>query len=144
MATCQQLLLEIEEIFNDSVVHHCDATAAVGVRMGVSMGRPAVGGPSGMAQTHGAWNLVFVAVGGQAVDLAHRLAKLQLPGMVYDGDTGTIIASVLQPLKTFKDYRPGFLVAYVSYDPTHGPPPIDLFELKSAPCVRTTPISSTF
>ena len=79
-----------------------------------------MGCPTGVAQPNGALEQLLLAGHRQSPDFALGLAELQLAGGVDDGDAGTVVPAVLQPLQPFEDYGPGFPIADVSNYSAHG------------------------
>jgi hypothetical protein len=51
MALGEQLALQSVEVFDDAIMDQDDAPGLVRMRMGIFVGRRAVGGPAGMANT---------------------------------------------------------------------------------------------
>ena len=124
MAGVQQPALQLQVVLDDAVVDHGDALLTVGMGMGVRVGRSAVGGPAGVAQSHGAAGVGSILSSVQAVHLAHGLPHLDVPLTVDDGDPGAIVAPVLQALQPLKYDGPGFLPPNVSDYAAHRPSPL--------------------
>ena len=59
MSLIDELALEFEVVFHDSVVDYYDSAGAVAVGVGVLFGGSAVGGPSGVSDAEGAIEGVF-------------------------------------------------------------------------------------
>ena len=93
-----QLVLQQHVVFDHAVVHHGDGAVAAQVRVGVGVGRPAVGGPAGVADAVGA---------GGGLRGHHLLQFGQPPGLPPQvqaaagaGDeAGRVVPAVLQPLQ---------------------------------------------
>ncbi len=95
-----QLTAQPGEVLDDAVVHDRDLARGVAMRVGVAVGRPAVGGPTGMAQAGTAGEA------GRVGGLQRRLQVGQPPGApshrqsataIDQGHTGGVIAAVLHP-----------------------------------------------
>ena len=91
-----ELVAQLAEVLDDAVVHHRDAVG--GVRMGVALGRPAVGRPAGMADADDAGErlarepvleVAQLALGAPAVELA----------VLQRGDARGIVAAIFEPLE---------------------------------------------
>ena len=76
MPVSEQLSLKFQVVFDDPVVHHRHPVVAVRLRMGIGVGRPPVGRPTGVAQPGGAQERVRAGWRTKAPHFADRLAKL--------------------------------------------------------------------
>src|SRR5205085_2941748 len=95
-----------------------DAVAA-DVRVGIAVGRFAVGGPARVGDADVAGGGVTLQVLGQVADAPDLLADVQArPGQ--RGDAGAVVAAILQPLQTFE--QDGFRLTRtnVTDDAAHG------------------------
>ena len=119
MATGLQALPELEVVLHDAVVDDGYASLAVGMGVGVGVGRPAVGRPAGVSETQVPLRSGLSAGLGQLADLARRLVDLQPAAGGEDGDTGAVVAPVLQAPQAVQHGGPGVARAEVAYDPTH-------------------------
>ena len=89
-------LLERPVVLDDAVVDEGDRAAAVGVRVGVVLARPAVGRPAGVPDAAGAGERMEADLLGQVADLALDPPPPD-PVAVEDGDAGRVVAAVLEP-----------------------------------------------
>ena len=91
-----QLLPQLAEVLDDAVVHDRDPVGRV--RMGVALGRPAVGGPAGVADADGAGDRRLAEAGLEVDELALGAAALD-PAVDQGGDAGGVIAAIFQALQ---------------------------------------------
>ena len=117
-----QATLEFKVVLDYAVMNQRHSAAAIGVRVGVGVGRRAVGGPAGVPQPQRAARRGAEDRGIQPADLADGLAKVESAGVVHHGDAGAVIAPVFQPLQTFVNDGPGVILADVSNNAAHGNP----------------------
>ena len=97
MAAFEQARAQSGIVFDDAVVNDRDAAGAVHVRMGVCVGRTAVRGPTRVPDPdRAAERLAVVEALGQARELALGLGAHQRAVFVDDGDSGAIVAAVLE------------------------------------------------
>ena len=113
VAVLQQVPFQFQVVLNNPVMHNRHPEVAISLRMGIGVGRAAMGGPTGVAQPGRAPEGVRVIGRTEAPHFADRFAKLQLALVVDYDDPGAIISSVLQPLESFKNDRPGGFVTDV-------------------------------
>ncbi len=95
-----QLAAQRGEVLDDPVVHDRDLARGVAVRVGVAVGRPAVGGPAGVAQPGvpaQRYRVGGVQRGLQVGQPPGTAAHRQSAAAVDQGDTGGVIAPVLHP-----------------------------------------------
>src|SRR2546427_5413460 len=98
-----ELFLELEVVFDNSVVDHDDLARAVAMRVGVFLGWPAMGGPTRVPDAIGAFQR---SLGDDLVEIAKfsgRAADFQLAGVRHDGDARGIVAAVLELTQAFDD-----------------------------------------
>src|SRR5262245_22271040 len=91
-----ELMLQIEIVLDDPVVHHDDAAGAVAVRMGVLFGGTSVRGPAGMPDAV----LTVDRAGRDDLFEPRQLAgaAAQFDGsVVNDRDAGRVVAAVFEP-----------------------------------------------
>ena len=91
---CGQAPLELKVVLDDAVMHQGHAVAAVGMRMGIVVGRRAVGRPASVSQAQGPARRGAVDRVGQSADLADRLSQVHRTGVVDHGDAGAVVAAV--------------------------------------------------
>ena len=113
-----QALLDMKVIFNDSIVHHHKIAMAIGMRMRVSVGRPAMGCPAGMADAqmplgNAPFNFLF-----QAVETAHALFQGNV-GAIIHGDAGGIIPAIFQFSQTFQQKWRSLFWPDIAHNTTH-------------------------
>ena len=116
-----QAAFQRQIVLDDAVVHQGDAPPAVGMRMGVMVGRAPVGGPAGMPQAEGALGGRAAAGRLQPTHLAHGARNMQPPGVIDHGDAGAVVAAVFQPLQPGINQRPGILPPHIANDSAHRP-----------------------
>src|SRR5439155_4998567 len=124
--------LDLEVVFQDAVVDDDERTAAVGVGMGVVVGRPAVGGPAGMPDADGSGQRALAQDALEILDAPGRAPDLQRPRRRQHGDTSRVIAAVFEALEALQDDAHGTLVSDVADDPTHSQSPFRVFDLRFA------------
>ena len=95
-----QLTAQPGEVLDDPVVHDRDLHGGVAVRVRVAVGRPAVGGPAGMAQPGvpaARYRIGGVQRGFQVDQPPGAAAHRQSATAVDQRDTGGVVAAVLHP-----------------------------------------------
>ena len=95
-----------------------NVAGAVGVGMGVLVGGPAVSGPAGVGDAHGAAVAEIGQHGLEVVQVADGVEQLEA-ALVDDRDAGRVVTAVLELAQTPEEDVPAFPVADVSDDPTH-------------------------
>ena len=111
--------LEGEVVFDDAVVDNDEGATSVAVGMSVFFGRPAVGGPAGVADAERAVDGRVGDDGFEVAELAWGAAEFEPAGATGYGDAGGVIAAVLQAAKTFNDDGDDRLRADVTNNSTH-------------------------
>ncbi len=96
-----------------------DFAAAVAMRMSVFFRGTPVRGPAGVADAIAAVQRFEADGFFQVAQLAFRTAHLQLVPVAGNGDSGRVVAAVLQTTQTFNDDGNDFLLADVTDDATH-------------------------
>jgi len=104
----QQVLLDLQVVLDDPVVDDDQRAVAIGVRMGVLFGRPAVGRPARVANAERARQRPL------AEDAFEHLEPSE------HRDAGGVVAAILEPLQPFDDDADRILVPDISDDSTHG------------------------
>src|SRR5438552_1539069 len=132
MALGLQPFLDLEVVFQDAVVDDDERTAAVGVGVGVVVGRPAVGGPPGVPDPDSAGERALAQDALKILDAPGRAPDLQRSRRREHGDTSRVIAAVLEALEALEDDADGALVSDVADDPTHSQSPFRVFDLRLA------------
>ena len=121
-----QLGAQRGEVLDDPVVDDGDLAGGVAVRVGVAVGRAAVGGPAGVARCPVLPASVAASVSASAVSrlasLPARLAHGQPAVAVEHGDAGGVVAAVLQPAQPVDDDVAGGRVPDVADDSAHSHP----------------------
>ena len=115
-AVPEQGLPELEVVLDDAVVHH--HRIAGPVRVGVGLGRAAVGGPAGVADAGVSLHRRLGHERFQPGELAFRAAQRDLPA-VEDGDARRVVAAVLQLSQAVDEHCGGVTAADVSHDSAH-------------------------
>src|SRR5437588_4101517 len=114
-----ELGLQLGEVLDDPVVDNEDLAVAVGVRVGVDVGRLAVGGPACVADPEVARGHVRLELPDQGVDLGLGLgdagpAGQAWPGGLEDRHPRGVVAPVLQALQALHEGRSGLTAAEVA------------------------------
>ena len=121
---------QLGEVLDDAVVDHGQPAAGRAVRVGVAVGRPAVGGPPGVADAGGAALDARQRVPStpprpaplQVDELAGPLAGQQAPSPT-TRHAGRVVAAVLQPPQPVQHDAQRRSGARVPHDSTHGRQP---------------------
>ena len=114
-----EVLLELEIVFDDAVVDDHEGACAVAVGVGVFFGGAAVGGPAGVADAEGAVDGVGGDDGFEVAELAGGSAEFEGGGASGYGDAGGVVAAVLEAAQAFNDDGDDGLGANVTNDSTH-------------------------
>ena len=110
---------QAQVVLHDAVEHDGEAPGAVGVRMGVLGGRPAVGGPARVRDAQGA------AASPIRSRMASRLSRLPTEcssskrPSADDGDAGGIVAAVLELAQPAEQDVPAGPITHIPDDATH-------------------------
>ncbi len=102
-AALDQPFAQFPEILDDAVVHHRDPVGRMRVR--IAFGRPAMGRPAGVADADIAAERLFFEPQFQRVQLALSAAARQ-HAMVEGGDTGGVVAAILEALERIDQMSP--------------------------------------
>ncbi len=121
VAVFLQLLLQRHVVLNDAVVHQRQRARPMG--MGVLLRRLAVRRPAGMADPDGPAQPRAVQGFLQIRQLAHAAADVDLP-VAKHGDTGRIIAPVLETLQPIQQHGHRLLTPDISDNAAHGSPSV--------------------
>ena len=113
-----QLVLQVEVVLDDAVVHDDDLAGAVLVRMGVLFGRPAVRGPARVADAVDAFERLRVDRLLEVDELARASAALDLP-VADDGDARRVVTAIFKPPQSVDEDGHDFLRAEISDDSAH-------------------------
>ncbi len=116
-----QLFFERQVVFDDAVVHYDEIALAVAVRVGVLFGRPAVSGPTGVADAEGAVHRVHPDRFFQVAEFALGAAYRQLFVITVDRKPGRIVAAVFQTLQPLQDNRDRTMRSDIADDAAHIP-----------------------
>ena len=114
-----QLPPELDEVLDDSVVNERYLVGAVGVGVGVGVGRRPVGRPPGVSYPAAALGQPVVDHLEEGRQLALGLSHRRLSGRPDHGDSGAVVAPVLQPRQTVEKYRGGRPAPGVADYPAH-------------------------
>ena len=117
-----QLLAQRGEVLDDPVVDDRDLARGVAVRVGVAVGRPAVGGPAGVAEAGAAREARGIGLGQRGFEVgqpAGAPAHGQAAVAVEQGDAGRVVAAVLHPAQRVDDDAASGPRADVADDSTH-------------------------
>ncbi len=119
-----QLLAQHGEVLDDPVVDDRDLARGVAVRVGVAVGRPAVGGPAGVAEAGAAREAGGVGFGQRRLQVgqpAGAAAHGQAAVTVEQRDARGVVAAVLHPAQRVDDDAAGVPRSDVADDSTHSP-----------------------
>ena len=120
VALVDEFAFQVEVVFNDSIVDYDDAACAVAMGVGVFFGGAAVGGPAGVADAVGAVEGMVAEDVLEIDELAGSAADFK--GFVSgaaDGDTGRIVAAILETPQTFNDDGNYCFWTYIADDSAH-------------------------
>jgi hypothetical protein len=126
-----KLVLEREEILDDTVMNHYDLARTIAMRVRVLFGRPPVGRPSRMPYAVGAVerfqsNRLF-----KVTKLSFCPAYRERAFLINHGYARRIIATVFELPQTIEDYSDYLLITYVTDYSAHWLLPLKNF-LKSS------------
>src|SRR5260370_42244147 len=105
---------------DDAVVHDDDLSGAVAVRMGVFLGRAAMGGPTRVADAVGALDGRFLQGFFQIAQLARSATDFELAVLGDHSDSGGIVAAGFQLAQALNDHGHSFFRSDVTDNSTHG------------------------
>ena len=111
-----QLAAQLDEILDDAVVH--DGEPFGGVRMGIVLGRAAMGRPAGVADADGSQQRLAGEPRFQILELALGAPPRQ-HAVLERGDARGIIAAVFEALERIDQLRRSCLLADDSDNPAH-------------------------
>ena len=112
-------------VLDDAVVDERERTRAIGVGMGVAIGRCSVRGPARVPDAAAAVYRIAREQLAQAVEAARQFASLHAVA-VQHRHAGGVVAPVLEARQTVEQQRCGVLRSDVRYDPTHRSRPLFL------------------
>ena len=122
VAVAEELGLQLGEVLDDAVVDDGELVIIGQVRVGIRVGRAAVGGPTGVADARRA---VRHGVGFQIIaqdgELARALAHVHVARVIDDGDPGGVVAAVFQTRETLEEDLLAGASSDISDDSAHGP-----------------------
>ena len=124
VAFALELPFELEIVLDDAVVHDHEVAAAVAVRVGVFLSRPAVGRPAGVADTVVAVHRMGANDVLEPVEFARAPAHVDFAA-AHQGDPGRVVASILEPSQAVDQHRHRRFVTEVANDAAHGEPYLD-------------------
>jgi len=119
MSFALQLLLQLQIIFDDAVVHHDDLPGAVAMRMRVLFGGAAMRRPAGVADSVSAFDGRFLQGFFEIAQFPGRAANFQFAVLRYDGDSRRIIAAIFQFAQAFNDDRNDLLRPDITDNSAH-------------------------
>ena len=117
-----QFLAQLGVVLDDPVVDDRDLARRVAVRVGVAVGRPAVGGPAGVAEPGAAREARGVGLGQRRFEVGQATGTppdRQPAGAVEQGDAGGVVAAVLHPAQRVDDDSASIPRPDVADDSTH-------------------------
>ncbi len=118
-----QLVTQHGVVLDDPVVDDRDLARLVAVRVSVAVGRPAVGGPAGVAEAGAARKARGVRLSQRRFEVGEASgasAHGQPAGAVEQGHTGGVVTAVLHPAQRVDDDSAGVPRTDVADDSTHG------------------------
>ena len=119
MAQPDQLLLELDVVLHDAVMHDNHFVAAVDVRVGVVVGGAAVGRPSGVSQANTALGYAVIDSRPEAWQLAGGLVDLRLALSIENGYPDAVVPAVFEARQAVRQDRSGLAVTHVPDNSTH-------------------------
>ena len=120
VALSGEFALQLEIVFNDSVVYDDDAPGAVAMGVGVLFGGASVGGPAGVADAEGAIDGMLDENLFEVGQLAGGAAHLEGgTGWRADGDARRVIAAIFQAPQPFDDDRDYLLGTNITDNSAH-------------------------
>ena len=100
-----ELVLQLDVIFDDAVVHHYDFAGAIAVRMGVFLGRAAVRGPARVADAVDAVERRRANGFLEIAQFPRRAADSQLSFVIDHRDPGGVVASIFEAFQAVENQR---------------------------------------
>jgi hypothetical protein len=115
-----QLFLEREIVFDNAVVHDHDSAGAVAMGMRVFFGGAAVRGPAGVSDAVGAVERLEADHFFQIAQLAFGAADFKPRAVSGHGDSGRVVAAILQLSQALNDDGDDLLLTHISHNAAHG------------------------
>src|SRR6476469_2879802 len=119
MVCLTQLLFELQVVFNNSVVHHDDASGAIAMRMGVFFCRPAVRCPAGVTYAVGTVERAAPNNFLKVETLSLGAAYFERMSLVYHRDACRGVTAILELTQAVNDQRHNLLVPHVANNSAH-------------------------
>src|SRR6185437_12463125 len=113
-----KLAAEKREVFDDAVMHYGDGAVHRDVRVRIAFVRRAVGCPARVSDSNAAGYRHGVHDGLEPRDLARSLPRLD-PVAVHYGNSGRVVATVLEPLEALEKQRTRALVTDITDNSAH-------------------------
>ena len=114
-----EFLLQFQVVLEYAVVHDQNIAGAIGVRVSVEVGRPAVRRPARMPDAAVAVRQAIPQFAAELGQLARRLVQLRHTGFVQHRDPRAVVATILERAKPLQNYRSRRSFSYVANDSTH-------------------------
>ena len=114
-----ELHLDVGIVLYDAIMDDGKILAPGVMRVSVACRRLAMRRPTRMGNAHAARHVLVAAIVGQVVNLSFGLVHVELAAVAYHCYSGTVVATILQTLQAFNQYRIGFLRSDVTYNSTH-------------------------
>src|SRR5258706_9234720 len=136
-----QALLDRQVVLDDAVVDHHEVARAVGVRVGILVGGPAVGGPARVAEADTALDRLLAQERLQVLDAPGRAPNLQARGAGHRDPRG-VVAAILEAPQALQHDVDRVLVPDIPDDSTHGPAPsawASCLSVSGRPSLRASP-----
>ena len=108
-----QPLLQLQVVFDDSIVNHDHRAVTIAVRMGVLLRGGAVGGPARVPHAVSSVHRVQADHFFEVVQFARGAAHLEVVALNHC-NTRRVVAAVLQPLQSFQQNRHDAFVSDVT------------------------------
>jgi len=118
MALALQLLFQFQVVFDDAVVHHHNLPGAVAMRVRVFFRGTAMRGPACVSDAVSAFNRRFLESFLKVPQFSGRAADFQL-AVVHYGNSGGVVAAVLQLAQAFNYDGDDFFRSYVTDNSAH-------------------------
>ena len=114
-----ELLFQLDIVFDDAVVHDDDFAGAIAVRMGIFLGGAAVRGPARVADAVDAVERSDANRFFEIAQLARGAANFQLAVIADDGDSGRVVAAIFEAAQAVENQRHNALWADITDDSAH-------------------------
>ena len=112
-------VLDDTVVLDDAVVDECDFTGLGEMGMGIDIVRDSVGGPAGVGDSDCACCIFIHKIIFKIRHFSFAFIDIEASALVDKSQTCAVISTIFESVKAFKQYRSGFLPAYISYNSAH-------------------------